>query len=416
MARILYSLLLYLLLPAVLLRVAWRARQAGAGGHGIAERLGFVAPAAGRPLLIHCVSVGETQAAVPLVEALLQRGERPWVTSTTLTGAARVRAQFGERVAHSFLPVDTPGAVSRFLDRVRPRALLVMETEIWPNLVAACRARDVPVILVNARLSEKSARGYARFAGFTRETLAGFTMIAAQADADAARFRALGAPRVEVTGNLKFDQAAGSDTLAQAAQLRAGWGGRPAWIAASTHAGEDEIVLAAHRALRARFPSLLLVLVPRHPERFDAVAALAAREGGTVARRSRGDVVAADTAVYLGDTMGELNLLYAAADVAFVGGSFSGTGGHNLLEPAALGLPLCSGPSLFNFQQIADALAARGALQVVADADALAGTVSAWLADDAARLAAGRRGRDFVQENRGALARTLALIERTVSR
>ncbi|MFP5441244.1 MAG: lipid IV(A) 3-deoxy-D-manno-octulosonic acid transferase [Gammaproteobacteria bacterium] len=416
MARILYSLLLYLLLPAVLLRVAWRARQAGAGGHGIAERLGFVAPAAGRPLLIHCVSVGETQAAVPLVEALLQRGERPWVTSTTLTGAARVRAQFGERVAHSFLPVDTPGAVSRFLDRVRPRALLVMETEIWPNLVAACRARDVPVILVNARLSEKSARGYARFAGFTRETLAGFTMIAAQADADAARFRALGAPRVEVTGNLKFDQAAGSDTLAQAAQLRAGWGGRPAWIAASTHAGEDEIVLAAHRALRARFPSLLLVLVPRHPERFDAVAALAAREGGAVARRSRGDVVAADTAVYLGDTMGELNLLYATADVAFVGGSFSGTGGHNLLEPAALALPLCSGPSLFNFQQIADALAARGALQVVADADALAGTVSAWLADNVARLAAGRRGRDFVQENRGALARTLALIERTVSR
>jgi len=416
MARILYSLLLYLLLPAVLLRVAWRARQAGAGGHGIAERLGFVAPAAGRPLLIHCVSVGETQAAVPLVEALLQRGERPWVTSTTLTGAARVRAQFGERVAHSFLPVDTPGAVSRFLDRVRPRALLVMETEIWPNLVAACRARGVPVILVNARLSEKSARGYARFAGFTRETLAGFTMIAAQADADAARFRALGAPRVEVTGNLKFDQAAGSDTLAQAAQLRAGWGGRPAWIAASTHAGEDEIVLAAHRALRARFPSLLLVLVPRHPERFDAVAALAAREGGAVARRSRGDVVAADTAVYLGDTMGELNLLYATADVAFVGGSFSGTGGHNLLEPAALALPLCSGPSLFNFQQIADALAARGALQVVADADALAGTVSAWLADNVARLAAGRRGRDFVQENRGALARTLALIERTVSR
>lgn len=416
MARILYSLLLYLLLPAVLLRVAWRARQAGAGGHGIAERLGFVAPAAGRPLLIHCVSVGETQAAVPLVEALLQRGERPWVTSTTLTGAARVRAQFGERVAHSFLPVDTPGAVSRFLDRVRPRALLVMETEIWPNLVAACRARGVPVILVNARLSEKSARGYARFAGFTRETLAGFTMIAAQADADAARFRALGAPRVEVTGNLKFDQAAGSDTLAQAAHLRAGWGGRPAWIAASTHAGEDEIVLAAHRALRARFPSLLLVLVPRHPERFDAVAALAAREGGAVARRSRGDVVAADTAVYLGDTMGELNLLYATADVAFVGGSFSGTGGHNLLEPAALALPLCSGPSLFNFQQIADALAARGALQVVADADALAGTVSAWLADDVARLAAGRRGRDFVQENRGALARTLALIERTVSR
>lgn len=411
MARILYSLLLYLLLPALLARVAWRARQAGAGEHGIAERLGFVVPTAGRPLLLHCVSVGETQAAVPLVEALLQRGERPWITSTTLTGAARVRAQFGDRVAHSFLPVDTPGAVARFLDRVQPRALLVMETEIWPNLVAACRVRGVPVVLVNARLSEKSARGYARFPAFTRETLAGFSVIAAQAEADAARFRALGAPRVEITGNLKFDQAAGSDTLAQATQLRAGWGARPVWIAASTHAGEDEIVLAAHRALRVQFPSLLLVLVPRHPERFDAVAALAAREG-VLARRGRGDAVVADTAVYLGDTMGELNLLYAAADVAFVGGSFSGTGGHNLLEPAALGLPLCSGPSLFNFQQIADALAATGALQVVAGSDALAKVVAGWLADADARRAAGERGRDFVQENRGALARTLALIDR----
>lgn len=416
MARILYSLLLYLLLPALLVRVAWRARQAGAGEHGIAERLGFVVPATDRPLLLHCVSVGETQAAVPLVEALLQRGERPWITSTTLTGAARVRAQFGDRVAHSFLPVDTPGAVARFLDRVRPRALLVMETEIWPNLVAACRARGVPVVLVNARLSEKSARGYARFPAFTRETLAGFSIIAAQAEADAARFGALGAPRVEITGNLKFDQAADGNMLAQAAQLRAGWGARPVWIAASTHAGEDEIVLAAHRALRVQFPSLLLVLVPRHPERFDAVAALAASDCGVLARRSRGDAVVADTAVYLGDTMGELNLLYAAADVAFVGGSFSGTGGHNLLEPAALGLPLCSGPSLFNFQQIADALAATGALQVVAGSDALAKVVAGWLADADARRATGERGRDFVQENRGALARTLALIERTVPR
>lgn len=416
MARIFYSLLLYLLLPALLLRVAWRARQAGAGEHGIAERLGFVVPTADRPLLLHCVSVGETQAAVPLVEALLQRGERPWITSTTLTGAARVRAQFGKRVAHSFLPVDTPGAVSRFLGRVRPRALLVMETEIWPNLVAACRARGIPVLLVNARLSEKSARGYARFPAFTRETLAGFSVIAAQAEADASRFRALGAPRVEITGNLKFDQAASGDALAQAAQLRAGWGGRAVWIAASTHAGEDEVVLAAHRALRVQFPSLLLVLVPRHPERFDAVAALIARDGDTVARRSRGDTVAADTAVYLGDTMGELNLLYATADVAFVGGSFSGTGGHNLLEPAALGLPLCSGPSLFNFQQIADALAASGALQVVAGSDVLAKVVAGWLTNAGARRAAGERGRDFVQENRGALQRTLALIERTVPR
>lgn len=411
MARLLYSLLLYLLLPALLLRVAWRARQHG-GAPGIAARLGFVTPASGRPLLLHCVSVGETQAALPLVEALLRRGESLWITSTTLTGAARVSAQFGTRVAHSFLPVDTPGAVARFLDRVQPRALLVMETEIWPNLVAACAARNIPVLLVNARLSEKSARGYARLPGFTRQTLAGFTVIAAQAAPDAERFRALGAPRVEVTGNLKFEQPDTEALVAQATRLRAGWGARPVWIAASTHAGEDEQVLAAHRALRAKFADLLLVLVPRHPERFDTVAVLAARENATLARRGRGETVTPDISVYLGDTMGELNLLYAAADVAFVGGSFSGTGGHNLLEPAALGLPLCSGPSLFNFQQIADALAALGALRVVDGSDALATTVSGWLENAEARRVAGECGRRFVQENRGALQRTLDIVDR----
>ncbi len=417
MPRLLYSLLLYVLLPPMLLRLVWRARGpagVGASGSGLAERLGYVARADNRPVVVHCVSVGETLAAAPLIEALLERQWPLWLTSTTFTGAAQVGARFGGRVAHSFLPMDTPGAVARFLDRVKPRAVLVMETEIWPNLVAACRARGIPVLLVNARLSEKSARGYARLGQLTRNTLNNFSLIAAQADSDAARFRALGASQVVVTGNLKFDQPITGDLTAQARRLRESWGDRPVWIAASTHAGEDEIVLAANRILRQQFPDLLLILVPRHPERFDAVAVLASREANTV-RRSAGATVTAETRIYLGDTMGELNLLFATADVAFIGGSFSGTGGHNFLEPAALGVPVCSGPSLFNFQLIADALQERQALRIAADAEALSNVVSSWLSDRAKRDAAGEAGQQFVQENRGAVARTVSLIDRELS-
>lgn len=407
MSRIVYSLLTYLLLPALLLRAAWRARSSPVGGERLAERLGVVAADTRRPLVVHCVSVGETIAALPLLEALLARHEPLWVTSTTLAGAERVRVALDGRVRRSFLPVDTPDAVARFLDRVQPRALLVMETEIWPNLVLACRARAIPVVLLNARLSAKSARGYARFPGFTRRVLAAFSAILAQADADAGRFRALGAPHVTMTGNLKFDFVPAADLAARAAALRSGWGGRPVWIAASTHEGDEEPVLAAHRLLRARFPQLLLVLVPRHPERFDAVAALVAKNGFSCARRRAGDLVAPGTAVYLGDTMGELPLLYSCADVAFVGGGFSGTGGHNMLEPAALGLPVLSGPSLFNFQQAAEALVATGALRVVDDAAALADVAGTWLGDAGTRHADGGRGQAFVAANRGALRRTL---------
>lgn len=412
--RILYTLLLCLLAPWLLLRAALRARTSPVGGERLVERLGLVEPDVRRPLLVHCVSVGETQAALPLLRALLAAGRPLWVTSTTLAGAERVRVALGDVVRNSFLPLDTPGAVARFLDRVRPRAVLVMETEIWPNLLHACHRRGIPVLLVNARLSEKSASGYARFPGFTRSVLSCFTRLLAQAEADAARFRVLGAQRVEVTGNLKFDMALEERQLADARTLRAGWPDRPVWIAASTHAGEDDIILMAHRRLRESMPSLLLVLVPRHPERFDAVAGEVSRAGFACARRSRGEQVGGGTAVYLGDTMGELQMLYACADVAFVGGSFSGTGGHNMLEPAALGLPVVTGPSLFNFQPVADALAGAGALQVVPDAEGLAGALGCWLQDDAARRAAGSRAQAFVNANRGALARTLAQVEALV--
>lgn len=405
--RALYTLLLYLLLPVLLLRAVWRGWRSTAGGERPWERLGFVVADARAPVVVHCVSVGETVAAVPLLNALMARGLPLWVTSTTLTGAARVRTLFGDRVRHSFLPVDTPGAVSRFLDRARPRTMLVMETEIWPNLIAACKKRGIPVVLVNGRLSERSARGYARLDGFTRQVLDGFARVLAQADADAGRFRALGAPSVIVTGNLKFDLDPPGDLVPRAAELRAGWGARPVWIAASTHEADDTEVLRAHQALLARDPSLLLLLVPRHPERFDAVAASVARAGLSCARRSRGEPVTTSVQVYLADTMGELPLLYAASDVAFVGGSFSGTGGHNLLEPVALRLPVVTGPSLFNFQAVSDALRERDALDVVADGAALAGAVGALLVDPEARRARAGRGQAFVAENRGALGRAL---------
>lgn len=413
--RFLYTCLLRLLAPLMLLRAAWRGRHADpVAPERLAERLGYVSPVDDderQPLLLHCVSVGETMAALPLIEALLARGEPLWITSTTLTGAARVQSLFGARVRRSFLPLDTPGAVARFLDRVRPRAVLVMETEVWPNLLAACTRRAIPALLVNARMSEKSARGYVRAGSLARDAFAAFTAIAAQTDADALRLAQLAARDIRVTGNLKFDLAPDGSTTERAAQLRDEWGVRPVWIAASTHAEDDAVVLQTHRLLLSAFPELLLVLVPRHPQRFAAVAAQIAAAGFSCARRSRGESVTPAIAVYLADTMGELGMLYAVADVAFVGGTFSGTGGHNFLEPAALGLPVASGPSVYNFQAIADELRQTGALQPVVDSASLARCLRDWLENPAQRQKAGAAGHEFVTANRGALMRTLAVID-----
>ncbi len=415
MSRLLYTALWYLLLPVIALRQAWRGRGQAVPAGSFAARLGFVPPTppgAPSPTWIHCVSVGETVAAEPLIDALLAAGEPLLVTSTTFTGAARVRARYGSRVRHCFMPWDTPGAVARFLARVRPARLVILETELWPNLLQACARRRIPVLLVNARLSARSARGYARTGALARDMLRCLVAISAQAEADAERFRALGAPagRVQVNGNLKFDVAVDEQARDKARVLRAGFGARPVWIAASTHAGEDEVLLAAHRDLLASLPDALLVLVPRHPERFDDVAALVARSGFPCARRSRGELPAAATAVYLGDTMGEMPLLYALADVAFVGGSLVPVGGHNFVEPAALGLPLLSGPHLFNFQQIADDLRHAGALDIATDAAALAVKLVILLGNPQQRAVVGTRGRDYVAANRGACARTQALV------
>jgi 3-deoxy-D-manno-octulosonic-acid transferase len=340
------------------------------------------------------------------------------VTTMTPTGSERVRAALGDRVHHCYLPYDLPGAVGRFLDAVRPRLGLLMETELWPNLVAGCAARDVPLVLANARLSAGSAEGYRRIGGLVRPLLGALGAIAAQADADAQRFVDLGADpaRVSVTGSIKFDLAIDDTTRDAGKVLREALGAeRPCWIAASTHEGEDEIALAAHAEVAARFPGAVLVLVPRHPERFARVAALCEARGFSVARRSLGELGGEGT-VYLGDTMGELLTLYAAADVAFVGGSLEPIGGHNLLEPAALGLPVVTGPHLHNFARIAGLLEEAGALTRVTDAGALASRVMELLASPERAAAIGAAGREVVARNRGALDRLLGLVEELLAR
>ena len=405
------------MVPAVLTRLALR----GLGNRGYwrrwGERFGFV-PRLARAgaIWLHAVSVGETRAAAPLVRALQARypGRRLLVTTMTPTGSDQVRQLFGDGVDHCYVPYDLPTAVRRFLSRTRPAAALIMETELWPNLFHACRKRGIPVAVANVRMSERSLRRYRRFPRLTRATLEQVDLFAAQTEADAGRMRALGAraQTVQVTGSIKFDIELPPDLATRARALRHAWGeARPVWIAASTHDGEDEPVLAAFAELRRRRPELLLILVPRHPERFGAVARLCRRGTHTVSLRSVGDAaLGADTDILVGDTMGELQLLYATADVAFVGGSLVPTGGHNLLEACAVGVPSVFGPHMFNFAEIARLCAERGAGRRIAAAGELADAVAAWLDDPAARAVAGAAGRQLVEENRGALARTLALI------
>lgn len=422
MNRTLYTLLLHLALPVILLRLAWRAWRAPAYARRIGERFALGLPAL-RPggIWVHAVSVGESIAAAPLIRALQARHpELPLtVTCMTPTGSERIRALFGDRVQHCYLPYDLPWAASRFLDRLQPRLAVIMETELWPNHVHQCARRGIPVVLANGRLSARSARGYGRFARLTGPMLAEMRWLAVQSEAEAERFRALGAngEAVTVTGSIKFDLAVDPQLPERAAALRGQWGAqRPVWIAASTHAGEDEIVLAAHRQLLAGCPEALLILVPRHPERFDGVFELCRREGLASVRRSAGEAVAAGTAVLLGDTMGELLFLYALADCAFVGGSLVPSGGHNLLEPAALGKPLLSGPHLFNFLEIAARLAEAGALCQVSDAGSLAAAVGAFWSDPANAARAGAAGKAVLEANQGALARLLEGLERLLAR
>lgn len=420
MARRLYSLLLYLLMPLIVARLLWRGLRAPGYRRRIKERFGlFPAPGFEACLWLHAVSVGETIASAPLVHALRARHpELPIVlTTTTPTGSERVRALFGDAVFHVYAPYDLPGAVARFMARVRPRLALIMETELWPNTLHHCRARGIPALLLNARLSARSARGYARLAPLTRDILDALGGVAAQAQADGERFVALGLARerLHITGSIKFDIAIDAEIRQRARALRSSWGSRPVWIAASTHAGEDAAVLAAHRRVLAQHPDALLVLVPRHPERFAGVHRQIGAAGLSAARRSESAPPAGPVQVLLGDSMGELLMLYGASDVAFVGGSLVPRGGHNMLEPAAWGLPILTGPSDFNFTAISQKLRAAGAMQIIEGETGLAGQVAALLADAALREQRGRAGLAVIDANRGALARQLALIDQLLA-
>ncbi|MBZ2190293.1 lipid IV(A) 3-deoxy-D-manno-octulosonic acid transferase [Alcanivorax sp. JB21] len=416
-----YSALLYLLAPLIMLRLLWPRR--GKPGHGRRwpELLGIgQAPQVAAPIWLHAVSVGEVVAAGPVIRALRERYPEQSIllTTTTRTGADAAQGLLRDPlIMHRYAPLDFPGAVARFLNRYQPLAMLLMETELWPNQLAACRRRRMPVVLLNARLSERSCRRYQRFQGLFDSLAGNLSLLLCQHQDDADRFVRLGvdAARLQVTGSVKFDitYAAAVTDAGQALRRQLG-DDRPVWIAASTHEGEDEQVLAAFARVRRAVPRALLILVPRHPQRFDGVFALCRSHGFVTVRRSDGVAPGDGIQVYLGDTMGELPLMFAASDLAFVGGSLVDVGGHNLLEPAALGKAALTGPHYFNFSDITRQLLAKGAVQEVGDAEALAGAVLALFADPTERTRMGAAGQAVVQENQGALQRTMLALETTL--
>ncbi|SMF95508.1 3-deoxy-D-manno-octulosonic-acid transferase [Methylomagnum ishizawai] len=415
--RRLYTALFYAATPFILGRLAWRGLKLPAYRERWGERFARYAtvPDGEGVVWFHAVSVGEAEAAFPLIRAFRARhpGLPILVTCTTPTGSARIEAVLGGTVAHVYLPYDLPGGVDRFLDRFRPRLGVILETEIWPNLYRECARRGIPLAIANGRLSEKSARGYGRIAGLVAESLAAVDLIAAQTPLDAKRYVAIGAdPRkVAVAGNIKFDIEFPAPLREQASGLRETlFPGRPVWIAGSTHPGEEEQVLAAHALVRSVLPDALLILAPRHPDRFQEVRSLCYRTG--IPLRCRGESLPCEsgTGIFLLDSLGELRCFYGTADVAFVGGSLIPQGGHNVLEPAVAGVPVLFGPHMFNFAEIARRLEQCGGARLVADADGLAATVVGWLNRPDTRSEIGGKASAFVDENRGAVARVVELI------
>jgi 3-deoxy-D-manno-octulosonic-acid transferase len=418
--RFVYTLTMYLLTPVILYRLTVRGLRYREYFSRWRERFGFFDdPHIRDSIWIHAVSMGEVNAAMPLIDALMRRYQgTPFViTTVTPTGSERVRRVWGDRVFNVYLPYDLPASIRRFLDRVRPRVAVVMETEIWPNLFFECQRQNIPIIVANGRLSEKSLRGYGPIRPLARSALASTRYIAAQSITDAARLHDLGADpdRLGVVGNLKFDMAVPPQLHGEAQTLRAHWGSaRPVWIAASTHDGEEMPVLKAHAEVLRRFPDALLLLAPRHPERFKPVV-LACRSFGFATRtRSEDGTAEQDTQCFVVDTLGELLRFYAASDVAFVGGSLVPIGGHNVLEPAALSVPVIVGPKMFNFAEITVSLIEAGAVVQIAEGDELGGTVTRLLTDPALREAIGKAGRAAFEREQGGVLRTLGIIERVL--
>ena len=384
---------------------------------GLDERLGFGRARTDKPSIwVHAVSVGEVQAAAPLISLLMERkpGVPLVITTMTPTGADRARALFGDTVMHSYVPYDLPGAVKRFFNRFNPRLAIIMETEIWPNLYHECGRRGIPLVMANARVSERSVKKYRLLVELFRQTLSHGIVIAAQSKQDAERFLSIGSNplRTHVVGNIKFGIESAADVAERGkAYRKAHMADRSVWLAASTHEGEEELVLEAHRRLLEHNPQALLILVPRHPERFDGVAALVEKAGFSCRRRSLGESPEAQTEVLLVDTLGELMMFYAASDVAFVGGSLVPIGGHNLLEPASLGVPVVVGPHNFNAADITELFLQARAMRVVEGSPGLAAEVQALLDDPAARAQLATAGLKVLAENRETLPRLLGLLQ-----
>jgi 3-deoxy-D-manno-octulosonic-acid transferase len=416
--RYLYSLLTYIAAPLFSVVLLFRGLGDRTYWHNFRERFGFGATPTAPCIWVHAVSVGEVQASAALVNTLRERyPDIPIVVTTfTPTGAGRARALFKDRAQVRYLPFDLPGAVRRFFKRIQPRIAVILETELWPNLYYQCGRRRVPLVLASARLSARSVDRYRRLGALFRETLAQGVVIAAQGEADANRFRALGSDpgNTHVTGNLKFDFSVPADIAERGRALRAYYAGnRPVWVAGSTHGGgEEEALIEAQKLVRARQPGALLVMAPRHPNRFGEVAAQLVSRGVRFVRRSQVPAAGAigEAEILLLDSLGELLDFYAAGDVAFVGGSLVPIGGHNLLEPAALGLPILTGPNTSNSADVARLLIERGAAEVVKNPQELADRVTALLADPAARARMGVQGQAVVEANKGALQKLLGLV------
>ncbi|MDF7666822.1 lipid IV(A) 3-deoxy-D-manno-octulosonic acid transferase [Orbaceae bacterium ESL0727] len=416
--QIVYTVLLYLIQPLIWLRLLWRSRKIPAYRKRIAERYGFCKDKV-KPdgILVHAVSVGETVAAIPLIQALQKIYPTYPITVTTMTptGSERVTTLLGDRVSHVYLPYDLPDAMHRFLSQLRPKLVIIMETELWPTLICQLHKRHIPLIIANARLSARSAKGYAKLGNTIRHLLTKIPLIAAQNRADGDRFLQLGLPanQLAITGSIKFDIHLTNEQKQRIAALKAQWQiKRPVWIAASTHTGEDERILATFKQLLTTYPDLLLILVPRHPERFRTVEKLIRDQQLSYCCLSQKGVLTAQTQVVLGDTMGELMQLYGLADIAFIGGSLIERGGHNPLEPALHHLPIIMGEHFFNFKVIGEQLLAANGMIICDNTTAsLYSVIDKLLKDPHYRTQIGENSYQILKQNQGALDRLLTLIK-----
>ena len=418
--RYLYSLLFYIALPFILLRLLWRGRKLPTYRQRISERLGFCQLPNTAPVIwLHAVSLGEVKIAVSLMQQLKIQYPNYFfvITSMTVTGSEYIQKYTGQQVFHFFVPYDLPNAIKRFLKRINPKILILMETEIWPNMIHYCAQKKIPVVIANARLSESSTRGYQRLKFFVQPLLQQITQVLAQTQTDADHFIQIGcdADKVSVAGNIKFAITPPVPIQDEAKKLRQQWNvRRPVFIAASTHPGEEEILLTAFKTIKQEIPDSLLLLVPRHPERFQPVVNLCKKLGYKVAQRTNKQTSLENIDIYLGDSIGELWLFYAASDVAFVGGSLAPHGGHNLLEPAVLHLPIITGPHLFHFTAIADLLTQAKALTIAQDSDELAKIVINFLQNNRLQKEYGERAYEVVQKNQGAMEKHMNYIKQLI--